>query len=245
MKVPQTWKDRLRSALPWKTYWTLKRLREEWRAFFSPRDLTSLAIIYQTDKWGRHAYTPIYTQWFGPLRYKPIHLLEIGVGGNTRAHAGGNSLRMWKYYFPKGMITGIDIHDKSALKEHRIHIYQGNQADASFLIYVNTKEGPFDIIIDDGSHMQSHIIASFETLFPLLKPGGIYVIEDTHTSYHPSFEGSTSNMFEANTAMNYFIQRIHVVNRADWAKDEKQPHIPDQGIASISFYHNMIFIVKK
>ena len=245
MKLSQALKDRLRSALPWKSYWTIKRIREKWRAFFSPRDLTSLAIIYQTDKWGRHAYTPIYGQWFAPLRYKPIKLLEIGIGGNTRTHGGGNSLRMWKYYFPKGIITGIDIHDKSALREHRIHLYQGDQADAAFLSHVSEKEGPFDIIIDDGSHMQSHIIASFEALFPLLKSGGIYVIEDTHTAYHPSFEGSTSQMMEANTSINYFIQRVHVVNRADWAKEEAHPDIPDQGIASISFYYNIIFVVKK
>ena len=245
MKVPQAWKDRLRSALPWSFYWTLKRIREEWRAFFSPGDLTSLAIIYQTDKWGRHAYTPIYAQWFSHLRYKPVRVLEIGVGGNTRTHSGGNSLRMWKRYFPEGFITGIDIHDKSALSERRIAVYQGDQSDASFLREVSAKAGPFDIIIDDGSHMQSHIIISFETLFPLLKSGGIYVVEDTHTSYHPSFEGSTSNMLEAHTAMNYFIQRVHVVNRPDWAKNEIHPEIPDQEIASISFYHNMIIIVKK
>ena len=245
MKVPPSWKNRLRYLLPWKMYWSLKRLREEWRAFFSPRDLTSLAIIYQTDKWGRHAYTPIYAQWFAPLRYKPIRLLEIGVGGNTRTHSGGNSLRMWKRYFPKGIITGIDIHDKSALVEPRIHIYQGDQADASFLKHVHEQEGPFDIFIDDGSHLQSHMIASFETLFPLLKPGGIYVIEDMHTAYHPSFEGSTTDMLDAPTAMNYFIQRVHTINRADWAKDEPHPDIPDQGIASISFYYNIIFITKK
>src|SRR6185503_11070328 len=135
--------------------------------------------------WGHHFYTPFYAQWFSDLRYKPVRLMEIGVGGYGRPNRGGNSLRMWKRYFPLGLITGIDIHDKSALQERRIHIYTGNQSDREFMERVSGIEGPFDIIIDDGSHVQSDIINSFQILFPLMVSGGIYVIEDTQTSYWP------------------------------------------------------------
>ncbi|MGB3079449.1 MAG: class I SAM-dependent methyltransferase, partial [Saprospiraceae bacterium] len=182
-------KDFFRKILPWPLYRRLKRIREESKVFFSRRDLTSLARIYQTDKWGRHFYTPIYSQAFSDLRYKPVRLLEIGIGGYAKSRMGGNSLRMWKSYFPKGIITGIDIYDKTDLAESRIHIYTGDQSDADFLNRVSNIEGPYDVIIDDGSHMQSHIILSFETLFPLMASGGIYVIEDTQTSYWPKFEG--------------------------------------------------------
>ncbi|HJW30670.1 MAG TPA: class I SAM-dependent methyltransferase, partial [Saprospiraceae bacterium] len=172
----------------------MKRIKEETQALVSRDDLTSLAKIYKTDKWGAHAYTPIYDKWFRDLRHRPVRLLEIGVGGFTKAHFGGNSLRMWKRYFPKGRITGIDIYDKTEFEEKRIRIYTGDQADAAFLEKINRAEGPFDIIIDDGSHNQSDILASLATLFPLLKPGGIYVIEDTQTSYWERYEGSTSQM---------------------------------------------------
>jgi cephalosporin hydroxylase len=145
----------------------------------------------------------------------------------------------------RGIITGIDLYDKSALREDRISIYQGDQNDPAFLQEVNRLEGPFDIIIDDGSHVQTHIITSFETLFPLLKTGGIYVIEDTQTSYWTKFEGSTAEMNTVTSAMNYFIKRIHAVNRTEWRKDELHPDLPDEGIDSISFYHNLIFIKKK
>lgn len=80
MTQPRNWKDKVRSVLPWKTYWFLKRVREEVRAFASNGDMTSLAKVYQTDKWGYHFYTPVYEQWFSSLRHKPIRLLEIGVG---------------------------------------------------------------------------------------------------------------------------------------------------------------------
>jgi len=245
MTQPRNWKDKVRSVLPWKTYWFLKRIREELRAFASKGDMTSLAKVYQTDKWGYHYYTPIYEKWFRLLRFKPVKLLEIGVGGYTKPQQGGDSLRMWKRYFPNGQITGIDLYEKSALQEDRIRIFQGDQSDARFLRMVTETAGPFDIIVDDGSHMQSHIIASFEALFPLMKPGGIYIIEDTQTSYWPKFEGSTPDMKTIPSAMNYFIHRVHVVNRVEWRGEGQPTDIPDEGIDSISFYHNLIFITKK
>ncbi len=245
MTLSPNWKDNVRAVLPWKVYWTFKRIREEWKAWIGHKDLTSLAKVYQTDKWGSHFYTPIYEQWFASLRYKPVRLLEIGVGGYERPLVGGDSLRMWKRYFEKGIITGIDLYDKSVLREHRINVLQGDQCDALFLEEVSKTYGPFDIIIDDGSHVQSHIIASFEALFPLLPAGGIYVVEDTQTSYWPKFEGSTVEMESIPSAMNYFIQRVHAINRSEWLDEGKPLDIPNQGIGSIAFYHNLIFVVKK
>lgn len=245
MNQARSWKDKARSVLPWKIYWFLKRVREEFRAWSTDEDLTSLAKVYQTDKWGYHFYTPVYEQWFRSLRYKPIRLLEIGVGGYGKSQMGGNSLRMWKRYFPQGQITGIDIYDKSVLQENRIKILIGDQTNIAFLTELTKTEGPFDIIIDDGSHVQSHIITSFETLFPLMNPGGIYVIEDTQTSYWPKFEGSTSAMDSVDSAMNYFIKRVHAVNRQEWLAEEKGTDIPDEGIGSISFYHNLIFVTRR
>ena len=245
MTTANTWKDRVRSFLPWPLYWKLKRLREEIKTIPTHGDLTELAKIYKTDKWGYHFYTPVYQQWFRDLRHKPIRLLEIGVGGYAKPLHGGDSLRMWKRYFYKGMITGIDLYDKSALQEGRLKIYQGDQTDPAFLKRVTDTEGPFDIIIDDGSHVNSHIITSFEILFPLMPSGGIYVIEDTQTSYWPKYEGSTAQMKSVPSAMNYFIERVHAVNSTEWLKDETHPDLPDQGIASIAFYHNLIFVIKQ
>lgn len=237
-------KEYLRTHLPWPVLKIIKRFREEWKVLLSKKDITSLARIYQTDKVSRHFYTLVYEQWFRDFRFKKIKLLEIGIGGYGKLHMGGNSLRMWKSYFPKGSITGIDLYDKTDLGEHRINIYKGNQADVEFLKSVSGKDGPFDIIVDDGSHMQSHILASFKTLFPLLASGGIYVVEDTQTSYWPKFEGSTAEMDSIPSAMNYFIRRIHEVNKTEWLKDDLQKELPTDDISAIAFYHNLIFIKK-
>ena len=78
-----------------------------------------------------------------------------------------------------------------------------------------------------------------------MNPGGIYVIEDTQTSYWPEYDGSTTRMLEVAFATNYFIDRIHGVNREEWRKGEQPPDLPAEGIDSIAFYHNLILVTKR
>lgn len=69
----------------------------------------------------------------------------------------------------------------------------GNQADSAFLRDVAAEFGPFDVILDDGSCINAHQIASFETLWPHLNNAGLYTMEDCHTSYWPGFGGGYRN----------------------------------------------------
>ena len=96
-------------------------------------NLTYLAKIYKSDKWGWHSYTRHYAQHFRKFRYKRIKLLEIGAGGYDDPRAGGESLRMWKRYFLFANIYSIDIYEKSFLEERRIKIFKGSQVDEVFL----------------------------------------------------------------------------------------------------------------
>ena len=131
----------------------LKALYNNIKAFGRTNSLTQLAKIYKTDKWGLHFYTPHYQEHFKKFKHKKISLLEIGVGGHESPTDGGNSLRMWKKYFPSGKIYSIDIFDKSMLEETRIKIFKGSQVDQIFLKKVVEKTGNLDIIVDDGSHV--------------------------------------------------------------------------------------------
>lgn len=146
-------------------------------------DLRKLAVAFGTDKEGAHFYARHYEHHFHHLRRSKINLLEIGIGGYQNPKAGGNSLRMWKAYFTKGHIFGIDIYDKTYHDEKRIKTFKGSQIDEEFLKHVVTKIGGIDIVVDDGSHYNDHVIRSFKILFPLLSSSGIYVIEDLQTSY--------------------------------------------------------------
>jgi hypothetical protein len=125
-------------------------------------------------------YDPIFEPWV----QKNIKLLELGI------YKGG-SLLLWRDYFQTGTIVGIDINIPTGLEqEERIHLFKGSQTDTRFLSEVAMKMAPdgFDIIIDDASHIGEFTKSSFWHLFDNhLKPGGLYVIEDWGTGYHPNF----------------------------------------------------------
>ena len=110
---------------------------------------------------------------------------------------------MWKRYFPNGNIYSLDIYDKSFLEEKRIKIFKGSQIDKPFLMDVIKQTSKFDIIIDDGSHINEHVIKTFKILFPFLKNEGVYAIEDTQTSYWSDFGGDSNNLDSSNTIMNF------------------------------------------
>jgi len=131
------------------------------------------------------------------LQDKPIRMLEIGVDD-------GGSLAAWKLYFPHAeRIVGVDIDERcKKFTTDNVVVYIGDQSDASFLKELSQKEGPFDLIVDDGGHTMNQQQTSFEVLFPLLKEDGIYVIEDLHTSYWPEFRDRYQ------TTMNFLHDRI-------------------------------------
>ncbi len=209
------------------------------------RDLNKLAEFYETDKLGVHFYTTHYQTHFAPKKNKKIKLLEIGVGGYDNPNKGANSLRMWKGFFKKGQIFSIDIFDKTRLEENRIKIFKGSQVDIEFLEKVVRKTGELDFIIDDGSHINEHVIKSFNYLFPKLKSGGIYVIEDTQTSYWPGYGGSNLEMNNTTTIMGYFKSLIDGMNNAEFRIPEYEKSYFDENIFSMHFYHNLIYIYKK
>jgi hypothetical protein len=208
--------------------------------------MDSLAIKYKTDKYNSHWYTQHYDHHFKKFKSRKINLLEIGVGGNENPYAGGNSLRMWKEYFKKARIYAIDVFEKIGIEEDRIRVFKGSQADEEFLKEVCGQIGPIDIIIDDGSHINCHVINSFRILFPLLKTGGIYVVEDTQTAYWPyeGYGGDSDNLNNPSTSMSFFKSLTDGLNYKEYIRPGYKPNYFDMNIISIHFYHNIIFIYK-
>jgi len=209
-------------------------------------DLSGLAVLFGSDKWGRlNQHTAHYERHLRPLRDRPLKILEIGIGGYREQQLGGASLRMWKRYFHRSLVCGMDIVDKSVIAEQRINVVQGDQADQQFLADLSKRSGPFDIIIDDGSHYCADVIASFEALFPQLCMGGIYVVEDTATSYWPGYGGSTDNKSDVTTTMGFFKSLVDGLNYEEF--DPPGVHCPadtDEQIVCMHFYHNLIIVEK-
>lgn len=207
-------------------------------------NLPALAAHFGTDKWGGHYYAQHYQRHFAPLRHRRLTILEIGVGGYADVNAGGQSLRMWKRFFPRGLVVGLDLYDKHALEESRIRIFQGSQDDPALLRRIVTETGPPDIVIDDGSHQNAHVIASFEILFPLLKEDGIYVVEDTQTSYWPSWGGHATDRNSARTTMGFFKGLIDGLNHHEYLVPGYVPSYFDRHIVAMHFHHNLVFVYK-
>jgi len=209
--------------------------------------LTELSIKHKTDKWGGHFYTPHYERHFTVYKDKPITLVEIGIGGYTDSYRGGNSLRVWSEWFthPDTVIIGIDIYEKlMQFDDPRVKVYQGSQIDQEFLEEIHKLYGDFDIVLDDGSHRPEHVIETFGILFPKVKDGGMYVIEDTQTSYWDGldFNGNTAYNKE-NPTYAYFKNLPDWINYAE-IPIAKKPNYLEMHTVGAHFYHNLILIDK-
>lgn len=210
----------------------------------TPDDLVSLATRHGTDKWGTHWYAQHYDRHFAPLRTRPLKILEIGIGGYDVPEAGGESLRMWRDYFPNAEIYGLDIADKRPHDGPRIRTYIGDQSDPAILERLHRDSGGFDIVVDDGSHFCAHVIASFKTLFPLLNDGGIYAVEDLQTSYWEVFGGGSRADNRGGSAMEFFKRLTDGLNHVEYDIEGYAPDYFDRHVVSMQFYHNMCFIYK-
>ena len=204
-------------------------------------DLNRLALLFETDKWGSHWYTQHYQRYFQARKHERLNLLEIGVGGYQSADIGGRSLRMWKAYFRNSRIVGIDTEDKRRFREHRIDIQQCDQTDADALGRLSAEYGGFDIIIDDGSHRNDHVIKTFHVLFPLLRTNGIYAVEDTQTAYWPTWGGGIG---EPLSSMTFFKSLVDGLNHVEYPVEDYRPTYFDEHIVELVFFHNLVLIRK-
>ena len=151
--------------------------------------LDSLGLKFGTDKAsGRHDYLSFYATFLEEMRHEEVRVLEVGV-------QFGSSLRMWEEYFPRGTIVGADIHPGvKTFTSERIRTEIVDQSNLEDLVLLGTKHGPFDVIVEDGSHMWGHQIGTLKALFPFLKSSGIFIVEDLHTNYGslgPVFRGAS------------------------------------------------------
>jgi hypothetical protein len=133
-------------------------------------------------------YMDVYASFFDSLRMQPIEILELGI-------SSGASLLIWREYFPKAKIVGLDIRLIPAILDPyrangSVTCVQGDQSDANILAQClsHATAGKFDVIIDDASHVGALSKGSFDFLFSHgLKERGLYFIEDYGTGYIPNF----------------------------------------------------------
>lgn len=144
-------------------------------------DLQLIGQKHGTDK-SLYGYLNVYYNFFLPLKNKKINLLEIGV-------YNGSSFKVWNEFFTNANLIGFDIEDKENILKiinENIIFFLGDQGNENHLEILNLKvknltNRYYDIVIDDGSHLQYDLMYSFGKLFPYLNSGGIYILEDLCT----------------------------------------------------------------
>ena len=183
---------------------------------------------YDTDK--DIGYLSNYEEFFRLLRLRKIKLLELGI--NT-----GGSLLLWRDYFEKGIIAGLDLQRVNVADDTgRIHVCQGLQQDRDILDKIGKEIAPngFDIIIDDASHIAEFTRISFWHLFlHHLKPLGIYAIEDWGTGYWDSWSDGKKYEFTSDSTLNkYAIMENPELNL--------QRHSPNHSYGMVGFIKELI-----
>ena len=194
-----------------------------------------------SDKVYGHSFIPIYETYFRNLRNKSLNILEIGIGGYEDPHQGGESLLMWSEYFSKSKILGADLFKKELNLPSRVETITLDQSNAEELEKLGRTKGSFDIIIDDGSHISSHVILTFETLWKYLNNNGLYIIEDTQTSYWNKLGGYDEPNIKRTTT--FFSNLTDGLNYKEFLGNYK-PKIIEKELEFIHFYHNIIVIKK-
>lgn len=181
------------------------------------------------------SYQHIYEHHFSRFIDTEMVICELGIGY-------GGCLQMWKEYFgPKCTIIGIDKNDQGLYEESQISCILANQANGDDLEMLANRLPKMDIFIDDGSHVNLDQINTFEKLFPLVKEGGLYVCEDTHTSYRGGEYGG--GYLKKGTFLEYCKTLTDCLN---YSEDVKIPATNNTNLIwSVSFFASMVIIQKK
>lgn len=160
----------------------------------------------------------------GVDRFASYKILEIGVDI-------GSGVRALSKYFPNSQIFGLDINPDCAVHAgENIQIVIGSQVDDEILTRLSQEK--FDLIIDDGSHHNSHVIPTCNRLFPSLSSEklGLYVIEDTHTSYFHRYGGGYSASGTMNESLKHLVDVMHT-----WCIRQEQVEATGQKLESFSW----------
>lgn len=210
------------------------------------RSFYEIARDSGTDKVTKHSYHLRYPIFFESMRDKPINIFEMGL-------AAGKSLNLWKEYFPKAKITGLDIKPRFKVKNtDDVFIYTGDQRNERLLVEITKSRGPFDIIIDDAGHRMAPQQIAFRSLLPSLVAGGWYVIEDIQTSYLAAFKGGYKRPTSTVELLKTCIDIMHarhindqILVKSPEGKDDETDHYPYNLIDGVFIFEEIAFIRRK
>lgn len=210
-------------------------------AFLSARTrLERLVALHRGDRlFKSHHFYEIYDRHFARFPHRrPVTFLEIGLGH-------GGSLQLWRRHFgASARIVGIDIRPECRRFEARgTAIEIGSQGDPAFLEAVALRHGPFDIVVDDGSHYFDHQLAAFRALFSHIKPDGIYACEDLCSSYWEHEFGG--GLRKEGTFAEFLKTLVDELNGWFWREDVAAAEALTAHLYGVHFYPALAIVEKR
>ena len=183
-------------------------------------------------------YFPIYERYFSRYVNRPVTFLEIGAGE-------GGSAQMWKHYFgAMARIVSVDIRPEcEAYAEEQISVRIGHQSDPKFLQGLLDEFGPFDVVIDDGSHNNTDIHNTFEYLYPRMARDGVYLVEDLDGAYWPAREGGLRSENSFINRCGRFVDERHARHTLHGDEVVPETHIT-RTTSAIHFYDSVVVLEK-
>lgn len=202
-----------------------------------------------SQKWS--LYLDVYERVLAPWRERPVALVEVGV-------QNGGSLEIWARYFRNAtVLVGCDVDERcGALRfdDPRIRVVVGAINMAPSACAIEAHAATFDLFIDDGSHLSPDVIAAFCNYFPLVRPGGVYIVEDLHCAYRPEWQGGIARP----NAVAFFKMLVDAMHHGYWKDDAPlaalgAPFIPAKvdlarladAVASITFHDSLCIVEKR
>ena len=168
------------------------------------KTLDEIGLAAGTDKASHdHNYLNFYEKNLRHLRAEKFLLLEIGV-------YEGHSLFTWGSYFQAATVVGLDPDPaaKSKSTMPNTHVRIGNVGRLEVLDKLSKEFGAPLIIVDDGTHYWHSQIEALRYLWPRLRPGGVFIMEDVHTSF-PAFAPTYENMSYSNISCYDYLQKLN------------------------------------
>ncbi|KAF4826970.1 8-demethyl-8-alpha-L-rhamnosyl tetracenomycin-C 2'-O-methyltransferase [Colletotrichum tropicale] len=198
-----------------------------------------------TDKVTDHNYAVLYDKYLPAFRDSHVKMLEIGLGCGM-AYGPGASFSTWIQYFPQLEINIIEYNEacgKAWAAEHpQAAVHFGDQANPSFLHAAGaaaTADGLLDILIDDGGHSMRQQEVSLHELWQYVRPGGIYIIEDLHTSYLSSWQGDPSR---TDATKRTFMRFLYEILDDIMSLPAYEAHVEPVGATKYPFTHEIASI---
>lgn len=198
----------------------------------------------KSHKWSR--YMSVYAQYLERFKDTPITLVEVGV-------QNGGSLELWsKILHPKSLIIGIDIDPKCAklqfkktVKTADVQVVIGDQSNRAFWKSFLERTGGIDFFIDDGGHTMLQQIVTFEEVLPYVKPNGVYLCEDTHTSYYEWENAGYKNPDSFIEYTKNLVDVLHIDHYETRTEALKKHNVLMSDVSSVTYFDSMVVFDKR